>query len=696
MFSPLHWLEKAEYILLFTTVLCSLIAIASTNFLYLVIPLCFSLVLNLINRSRFQRHYRGKINSEIKEIKDNLSQEIETIKKSYSQSHSQTVNPSVTAPLQEKLEVLETNIRSIQQYLNNNYFLERIIKLEGDLPPLNQLQILTEKYQQLEVKIKHIQLTESRSEKLTAFPAETEEIQKNILKRESESLLISEKINKLEEDLEQLKPLKILIEKYQQLETEIKYIQSTQSLLENATPLSGETEEIRKNIIKRESELLLILERINKLEEAYAQLNQVENLAEKYYQLQGSINLLEETYSSSPTNLPDPQEETKLKIRTMEAELFSLAEKVKLLENPTNKIDNTTSATFSQPQTITEIKSELTPAKITPVELEKPLNLPTISWQHLKTLKGHAQAVTALAFSADGKYIASVSWDKKLKLWLAENGKKIDSISAHDQGLLAVSFTSNWEKNNDSYDYYLATGSFDQNIKIWYLEPKARGELIFKLDDTIREHTGSIQALAFAPKHKILVSGSYDQTVKQWEMERGKLLESYDDEQGGIYAIALHEPQELIASAGADGRITFWQLGKGKKLTQLLGNVSSVKSLAIHPTGNILAAGCVDGTVKLWYLEPDIFTSSKTSRPSYIISAHAGHVNSLIFSGDGAILYTCGTDDRIKMWDTESAQQIGNLQLTNDNRILSLALSPDGNLLVAGSSDGAINMWLRQ
>lgn len=325
--------------------------------------------------------------------------------------------------------------------------------------------------------------------------------------------------------------------------------------------------------------------------------------------------------------------------------------------------------------------------------INKTVNLTPQSWKCINTLRGHSQSVTGLAISPDGRFLASVSWDRTLRIWSVADGTSIDSVSRHDRGLLAVSFAQELASNF----YYLVTGGFDQRINLWSMQIDREKKII--LTDTLKGHTGSIHALAIAKEQKIIASGSYDRTIKQWDLETGELLYSCYNELGPIYAIAVDPERETIASGGGDGSVTLWHLGSNEKIGFLIGNLSSVESVAIAFDGQVVAAGCVDGSIKIWQLEfPSL---SREVLPSLNIPAHAGQVMSLAFSPDGETLFSSGADGRVKIWHWQSSQQLAVLQISDRqegraDRVLSLALSPDGELLAAGSVDGTIQIWRRE
>jgi len=370
----------------------------------------------------------------------------------------------------------------------------------------------------------------------------------------------------------------------------------------------------------------------------------------------------------------------------------SLPERVKEIEKELNKITAQIAEINSRLEQASSIKPKQSSAEIEAISLPA-IELKPQKWKYWQTLTGHDKAVTDLGISSDGKYLTSVSWDQTLKLWNLSAGKLEDSIIAHDRGILTVVFAG-----ENLEDYCIATGGFDQTLKLWSIE-KDSLDLVITPQKSLTGHSGSIHEIAFAATKQILVTASYDQTVKQWDIKTGKRLESSYDELGALKTIAVCEARELMASGGGDGSITLWTLGSNKALGYLGGNISSVESLRISPDGLTLAAGCVDGNIRIWQLKD--FSVDREITPILVICAHGGPVKCVRFSGDGETLYSSGTDGLVKLWDFEKNQQIGVLQaMTSEeyrlSRIVSLAISGDDSLLVAGSVNGEITMWVKE
>ena len=175
------------------------------------------------------------------------------------------------------------------------------------------------------------------------------------------------------------------------------------------------------------------------------------------------------------------------------------------------------------PKTTVESAVQPSTERPTPNTAKKP-----ISWKQKDSLFEHSTVVASLAISPDDRWLASVSWDKTLKIWDLSAGKLQDSLSAHQQEILAVAFLNS---------EYLVTGSFDQNIKLWSFRPEQTPQSPLKLQEVFSAHTGSVQAIAAIPNRPKFVSGSYDQTLKIWDWKQGTVEGSAYDSRGAIYAI---------------------------------------------------------------------------------------------------------------------------------------------------------------
>ncbi len=318
---------------------------------------------------------------------------------------------------------------------------------------------------------------------------------------------------------------------------------------------------------------------------------------------------------------------------------------------------------------------------------------PRLAWRCLHIIKAHSQSVTDLAITADEKYIVTTSWDQYLCLWSLKEGTEVSRVEAAAQGVLCLCL------RQDNYqEFGIATGGLDQQIRVWSLVP-GKKSIEFQLEYTLTNHTGSVHCLAIVGSKNLLVSGSYDQTLKQWELTTGELVCSCYHE-ASVSSLAVHEGLGYVASGTSDGLVTLWQLGGEEKLGILMGNMAEVEAVAVNDTGEIIAAGCADGTIKIWKLPTTIFSIFLQVEPCLVLNAHHGQVMDLIWSPDSQLLYSAGTDGLIKIWyvvggrgGALSLLELGHLKISEANRIFSLSLSPDGRRIAAGGIDGTVKVW---
>lgn len=302
------------------------------------------------------------------------------------------------------------------------------------------------------------------------------------------------------------------------------------------------------------------------------------------------------------------------------------------------------------------------------------ISMPNLSY--LNSLKGHSDWISSLSITPDGKILASSSFDKTIKLWNLSTGQLINTLSQHTKGIVCIAISPDGKT--------LASGGWDETIKLWNL---STGELIYSL----KGHTGSVQSLAITADSQTLISGSFDQTIKLWCLERGEFLGNLAEKDGHISALALSADGQTLASAGGDGIITLRQLDTARIGTTptfaltLSGNLSSVASLAISPDDQILAASCMDGNVKLWQLA--------TGELVNILHGHTGPVKSAVFSLNCPTLISGSADGTIRIWYPKTGKQLAILPHSSAVSVMSVAISPDGQLIAGGTADNMIKIW---
>lgn len=263
-----------------------------------------------------------------------------------------------------------------------------------------------------------------------------------------------------------------------------------------------------------------------------------------------------------------------------------------------------------------------------------------------------------------------------------KNIRLANTLTGHSQDVRSVVI--------DPEGKIVASGSFDGTIKIWNLET---GELIRTL--TGHSEAGEIvSSVAISPDGKTIVSSSngYGGTIKIWDLETGELLDTLPAQPSGVSFVTISPDSNILASGSEDGKIQLWQVESGQPLATLSGHLGTVFSVAFSPDGKTLASGSQDGSIKLWNLTNFNGEEGFSTAPVRQLSGHVGTVFSVAFRPDGKILASGSGDNTIKLWDLSKNKEIGTF-LGHAGTMFSVAFSPDGETLAGGTLTGRIKLW---
>jgi WD40 repeat protein len=207
------------------------------------------------------------------------------------------------------------------------------------------------------------------------------------------------------------------------------------------------------------------------------------------------------------------------------------------------------------------------------------------------------------------------------------------------------------------------------------------------LDRTIAAHADWVRCLSFTPDSTQLISGSFDKTIKLWQLDTGVAIQTLtDDRRKGVFALAVSPDGKLLASGSWDERIELWNLETGTLLQQLTHHQASVRSLAISPDSKTLISGSFDRTIVLWSL-PDGKVIKTLTDPEPIAA--------IALSADGKFIVSTGDNGTVKIWSLAAGEPIAQSS-DNNNCIGSLVISPDAQTIAAGTVNGYIVLWQLQ
>jgi WD40 repeat protein len=250
-------------------------------------------------------------------------------------------------------------------------------------------------------------------------------------------------------------------------------------------------------------------------------------------------------------------------------------------------------------------------------------------------LAGHNAAVHSVAFSPDGKLLVSGSWDTTVRLWNVTEGKElsVSPLTHHTNAVKQVIFSLDGT--------VVISGSIppDSEIRLWNLTSGT------EILPTLRGHSFDVSSLALSPDGSLLASGSWDSTIKIWNITSGQLLRTLTGHVGRVFSVAFSPDGQLIASGGWDNRLRIWNVTNGEELQVLGKQGSGIHSIAFSPDGELVAAGSIEGTIRFWNV-----TNGEDS-PVKTIHVPTTAVFSVMFSPDGKILASGDNNGIIRLWN---------------------------------------------
>jgi len=286
----------------------------------------------------------------------------------------------------------------------------------------------------------------------------------------------------------------------------------------------------------------------------------------------------------------------------------------------------------------------------------------------LLTLRGHLGSVYGVAYSSDGRTVASVGADAVLRVWNAATGVLLSSLAGHEDEINSLTFSPDGK--------LLATASDDATVRLWDVGAK---KLLRKLD----EPEGGVIGVAFSPDGQHLAACGKDKAIYVWDVAHGALLATLSGHRDFVQAVAFSPDGVSLFSTSDDRTARQWDLAKRTEIRTWATHPGRIVGLAISHDGRLLAIAGSQGILEQYDLQ--------TGKELSPLKGHTGAVNSLVFSPDDQLLASASDDATVRIWDTPTSTE-RLIFAGHGDRIWSAAFAPDGRNIATASADGTVKL----
>lgn len=324
---------------------------------------------------------------------------------------------------------------------------------------------------------------------------------------------------------------------------------------------------------------------------------------------------------------------------------------------------------------------------------------------------GHEGVINAVAFSPDGKLVASSSHDHTIRVWRVDNsttapvilyggGGGVYSVTFSPDGKLLVGVSSGnisvWQVADlsaspislvgDTQVVYalafspdaklFASGGLDTKIRIWHVDNLNSPPLI------LNGHTRTINWVKFSTDSKLLFSASEDTTIRRWHVDGSNSIGL----QQNVGYSTLSPDGKLLASV-ANNNLYLWRINNPEAiLTVRWGKVIPINSIMFSPDSKLLAMTSNDKTIRLW-------RTDKLNTEPAVLRSDKDISGAMLFSPDSKLLATGGNDATLQLWHLENFNAAPIILRGHTHSITTLAFSPNGELLASAGDDTSVRLW---
>jgi len=248
-------------------------------------------------------------------------------------------------------------------------------------------------------------------------------------------------------------------------------------------------------------------------------------------------------------------------------------------------------------------------------------------------------------------------------------GPLIRILEGHTDSVYAVAVTPDGK--------HAISGSWDKTLRVWDIKS---GEEI----QILKGHTKWVRAVAVTPDGKHAISGSDDNTLRVWDIKSGEEMQTLEGHNSSVNAVAVTPDGKYAISGLWDNTLRVWDIERGEEIQTLEGHTNWVDAVAVTPDGKHAISGSWDNTLRVW----DIERGEEIQK----LEGHTSSVDAVAVTPDGKHAISGSWDNTLRVWDIERGEEIQKLE-GHTNSVDAVAVTPDGKHAISGSRDNTLRVW---